>query len=72
MNKRFLQKFGKNLKKLRIERDLTQDDLACDAGLSRSTISMVEVAKRDITISKLIQVAKALGVEPYELLKFND
>ena len=71
MNKRFLQRLGKKLKKLRNERGLTQDDLACDAGLSRSTISMIEVAKRDLTVSKLTQIAKALEIESYELLKFD-
>ncbi len=60
MNKRFLQRLGKKLKNLRNERGLTQDDLACDTGLSLSTISMVAVAKRDIIVSKLTQIAKAL------------
>ena len=71
MSKEILKKFAKKLKILREEKGLTQEELACDAGVSRSTIGMLEVAKRDITLSKLEKIAKALDVDPYELLKFN-
>lgn len=71
MSKVFLKKFAKRLKELREKKDLTQEDLACDAGISRSTIGMLEVAKRDITLSKLEKIAKALEIQPYELIKFD-
>ena len=72
MSKIFLEKFSKKLKKTREEKGFTQDILACDSGISRSTISMVEIGKRDLTLSKLEMIAAALGVEPYELLKFDE
>ena len=71
MSKVLLKKFAKKLKKLREEKGLTQETLACDANISRSTISMVEINKRDITLAKLEKIAKALEIEPYELLKFD-
>lgn len=71
MNKNFLQNIGKKIKNLRKEKGLSQEELACDANVSRSTIGMIETARTDITLSKIKRIAKALEVEPYELLKFE-
>lgn len=70
MDKQFLKKVGKRIKFLREEKGLSQEELACDANVSRSTISMIETAQNDITLTKIKRIAVALGVEPYELLKF--
>ena len=71
MDKEFLRKVASNIKFLRNEKKLTQEELACDAGVSRSTIGMLESLKTDITLSKIKQIANALEIEPYELLKFD-
>lgn len=71
MDKEFLQKFAKNLKKIRKEKNLKQDDFLAINGISRSMIAMVETAKTDITLSKLKIIADVLGVEPKDLLDFN-
>lgn len=71
MNKEYLQKFAKNLKRLRHEKGLTQDDLATD-GISRSMISLVEIARTDLTVSKVKLIADILKVHPKELFDFDD
>lgn len=71
MDKNFLKKVGNRIKSLRKEKGLSQEELACDANVARSTISMIETAKNDITLSKIKKIATALGVKPYELLKFD-
>jgi len=71
MDKLFLKKVGNRIKFLRIEKGLSQEELACDANVSRSTIGMIETARTDVTLSKIKRIAKALEVEPYELLKFD-
>lgn len=71
MDKIYIEKFGKHLKKLREQKGLTQDDLAVDAKISRSMIGMIETAQNDITLSKIKSIATALGLEPHELLKFD-
>ncbi len=71
MNKEFLQKFANNLKRIRKEKGLKQDDFLAINGISRSMIAMVETAKTDITLSKLKIIADVLNVEPKELLDFN-
>lgn len=70
MNRQYLQKFAKNLKKIRKSKGITQDDLGAAEGISRSTIGMVETAKTDITLSKIKIIADALGVLPKDLLDF--
>ncbi len=70
MNKEYLQKFAKNLKKLRTSKNLTQDDLGVN-GISRSMISLVETAQTDITITKLKIIADNLNIEVKELFDFE-
>ena len=70
MNKDYLQKFAKNLKRLRKEKGVTQDDLASD-GISRSMISLIEIAKTDLTVSKVKLLADTLGVHPRDLFDFE-
>ncbi len=70
MNKKYLQKFAENLKRLRKIKGIKQDDFLNIDGISRSTISMVETLKTDITLSKLKIIAEVLDVEPKELLDF--
>ena len=72
MNNEFLQKFAKNVKRIRKEKGMKQDDFLDTEGISRSMIAMVETARTDITLSKLKIIADKLGVEPFELLKFGE
>ena len=71
MDKLLLQKLGNHIKKLREKRKLTQDDLGVN-GVSRSMISLLELAKTDVTVSKLKIIADNLGVEVKNLFDFKD
>ena len=72
MDKEFLQKFANNLKKIRKQKGIKQDDFLNVEGISRSMISMVEIAKTDITLSKLKIIANVLKVSPKDLLDFDE
>ena len=72
MDKKFLQKFANNLKKIRKQKGIKQDDFLNVEGISRSMISMVEIAKTDITLSKLKIIADVLKVSPKDLLDFDE
>ena len=72
MDKDFLRKFAKNLKRIRKEKHIKQDDFLGVDGISRSTIAMVETAKTDITLSKLKIIADVLKVNPKDLLDFKE
>lgn len=54
--------FGSNVKKLRILRGFSQEELAYKAGLHRTYIGAVERAERNITLINAEKIAKALDV----------
>lgn len=70
MNKGYLQKFAINLKYLRKERHFTQDDMAVN-GISRSMISLLELARTDVTVTKLKIIADNLGLKVKDLFDFE-
>ncbi|MHC2466691.1 helix-turn-helix domain-containing protein [Bradyrhizobium embrapense] len=57
-----------NLRRLRAERGLAQDDLAYEAKVSRSYLSQLEKGAFYASLKILEKLAKALNVEPYELI----
>ncbi len=61
-------KFADNLKSERMRRKLSQEALARKAGLSVSYISMLERGQRTPPLGTLEQLAKALSVNPLNLL----
>ena len=64
--------FGENLKKIRIARGMSQEELALKLGyVNRSSINKIEVGRSDMPRSKIALAAKILGVSPLELFK-ND
>ncbi len=71
MDKPYIKKLGKRIKKLREERGFTQDDIGLN-GISRAMISLVEVAKTDITVTKLKIIADNLGVKVKDLFEFEE
>lgn len=70
MNKQFLKKLGNNIKKYRIQKGMTQDDLGVN-GISRSMVSLIEIARSDITASKLKTIADNLGIKVQDLFDFE-
>lgn len=69
MGKTSAQKFGENMKKVRLEKGMSQGDICRALGLDRAYISNVENGKQNLTLSTMEKVAKALGVSSSELLK---
>ncbi len=63
---------GKRIKTVRQRRALTQDQLAEQVGLSPKYISGIERGVENPTMEILLRVAKALGVEPYDLFLFGE
>ncbi|NEQ66232.1 MAG: helix-turn-helix transcriptional regulator [Symploca sp. SIO1B1] len=72
MAKKFLglnQVVASNIKKLRKELDLSQEDLAEKCGLHRTYVGAIERSERNITLQTLEKLAGSLGVSPLDLLK---
>ena len=58
-----------NLRRIRHDRNMTQEELADSAGLSARYIGAIERADVSASVTVLGQIAVALEVEPGELLK---
>ncbi|TPN86600.1 helix-turn-helix transcriptional regulator [Mesorhizobium sp. CU2] len=63
--------FGLNVQRLRRERNLSQEQLSFVSGRSRAYISSVEAGRRNATLDTVEILAKALNVEPKELVSTN-
>ena len=57
-----LKRFGKRLKELRIQRNLTQSELAEMIGLSTNFIGMVERGERNTSVDKIFKIAEAFDI----------
>jgi len=68
MSKSTAQKFGENMKKIRLEKGMSQGDICRALGLDRAYIT-VNNGKQNLTISTMEKVAKVLGVSVDQLLK---
>ena len=69
-NKKLMKAFGKNLKMLRNEAKLSQEDLANDCDISISQIGRIERGEINTTISTLFVLANALDIEIKDLFDF--
>ena len=61
--------FGKQVRKLRLERRLSQEKLAELADLHRNYVGGVERGERNIAIINIVALAHALRVRPAKLLE---
>ena len=60
---------GENLRKIRIEKGLTQEEVALRSGLSQGYINQLESGKRKFTQKSLEQIAKALDIPIIDFFK---
>lgn len=61
-------KFGQRLRATRLEKGISQDELALISNLSRSYVCKLDRGKGNISLKVLYQLAEALEVQPQELL----
>jgi transcriptional regulator with XRE-family HTH domain len=64
-----IAEFGKNLRKLRVERCLTQEEVAESAAVSPRYVALIEAGARNPTLTVIMNLAGALGVPPHRLFK---
>lgn len=66
-----VQLLGKNVRKFRKLKGLTQEQLAHDTEMERSYISDLERGTRNPSVRALGRLAEALSIKPEELLKLD-
>lgn len=58
-----------NMRRLRAERGVSQEQLAFEAGMNRTYLSAIERSERNVSIDNIARIAGALGIQPWELLR---
>ena len=62
------QAVGENIRRLRTARGLKQGDLAGLVGLSRASVTNVELGRQRLLVDQLFRFAEVLGCPPAALL----
>jgi transcriptional regulator with XRE-family HTH domain len=65
------KKFGDKVRELRRAKGLSQEELAFRAGVHRNYLGGIERGERNPALDNIAAIAKALGVNPSELLQFT-
>jgi transcriptional regulator with XRE-family HTH domain len=60
--------FGRNVRAARIARGWTQEQLADETGLASVQISRIERGTREVRLTTLLKLLKALELDPNRLL----
>ncbi|BAJ82009.1 Xre family transcriptional regulator [Acidiphilium multivorum AIU301] len=59
---------ARNMRRVRAERGISQEELAHRAKLNRNYVGMIEREEHAATVDTIDQLASALGVSPMDLL----
>jgi transcriptional regulator with XRE-family HTH domain len=66
------RKFGENIRKIRMQKGISQEELAHLANFHRTYIGTIERAEKNITLVNMEKIAQALGKSIVELLTFDN
>lgn len=69
-NEKFVKAFGKNLRKIRIGKNISQEDLANHADIPINQVGRIERGEINTTIVTVKALADALKVDITDLVKF--
>lgn len=67
----FLRVLGRRVRLLRLARELTQDQVADSAGMSRSFVSLIEKGCHGVDVVRLLRLAGVFGMPLVELLDLD-
>jgi transcriptional regulator with XRE-family HTH domain len=67
---KYLRDFGKNLRRLRNKKSISQEALATDAGIGKNQVGLIERGEVNVTINTIKKLTKHINVHPKELLDF--
>ena len=70
MNKQILKQFGTRVRDERTKRGISQERLGELAKVHRTYIGMIERAEKNITLTNMEKIARALGKKVSDLVDF--
>ena len=68
----FIIEFGKNLRKIRLSKGISMQNLAYTINVEYSQISRIELGKINTSISTVFEIAKALDVPIHKFFMFEE
>jgi transcriptional regulator with XRE-family HTH domain len=68
-NSEILKVFGQNVRAIRKDKNMSQEEIAFKADLHRTYIGMIERAEKNITLLNIEKIANALDININNLLK---
>ncbi len=71
MNTKVLEKLGCTLKRIRLEKGLTQEALAEKVKIHPTYVGKIESGKNNISIIMLFRISRALGVTLSDIFSFD-
>jgi transcriptional regulator with XRE-family HTH domain len=71
LNQPLIEEFGKRIRQLRTDRNLSQEELSFLTGFHRTYIGMIERGERNISLANLGVFAKVFQMTLSELLAFE-
>jgi len=66
------KQFGERVRKLRLARSLSQEELAFKSGVHRTYLGSIERGERNPSLKNIAAIAKALDVTLSQLFLFDD
>jgi transcriptional regulator with XRE-family HTH domain len=63
---------GQKIKKIRELKNLTQEHMAIQLGLTQGTYSRMELGEVDIPYTRLEEISKILEMKPEEIIAFDE
>ena len=67
-----LELLAKNIKKIRLQRGLSQNQLAEILNISREHLAKIETTKRSMSLKLLFKLSEVLNISLAELFTFKD
>ncbi len=68
--KKYLIALGKRIKTLRLEKNISQTEVAYRCGFDKSNYNTIESGKRNPTVTSLLKIANAIEVNLIDLFNF--
>jgi transcriptional regulator with XRE-family HTH domain len=69
-NDKFLKAFGMNIKRLRLSKNMSQEDLAFESDLELTQIGRIERGETNTSLSLITKIAKSLKIPVKDLFDF--
>ncbi len=70
-DKKRLEDFGSNLKLIREELNLSQDEVVARCDITKGNLSNIENGKKDFNYTTLLEIAKGLGIKVSRLTDYK-